>query len=245
MHEFDAADARPKAIHRCRVHLKRARALARIGRACAPGLSTVFTDSARTTMGVLARARDLTAQADAARAMARPSGKRVSAALLSVAAHIEREQRALPPLHAETVRTALTDLLALAQVWPEASARQIKRGAKHIVARARGARKKGAASDEPARRHRWRKREKDRYYAALLLCRAFPAKRRRKQGEELGEALGRERDALLLLERIGGEPGIAGGDSAAARAIAAVAKRQKRLRERADAIGARLHANGA
>ena len=59
---LDAGD-KPKAIHQARVRLKRARALARVGHACAPGLSNVFNDSARAVMRTLAQVRDLAALA--------------------------------------------------------------------------------------------------------------------------------------------------------------------------------------
>lgn len=64
--ELDKSPGKPKTIHRARVRLKRARALARIGHACAPGLSNVFNDSARAVMRTLAEARDLAALAEAA-----------------------------------------------------------------------------------------------------------------------------------------------------------------------------------
>ncbi|MFN3465779.1 MAG: CHAD domain-containing protein, partial [Terricaulis sp.] len=63
--ELETVQADPKAVHRCRVRVKRARALARIGRACAPGLSTVFVDSARSLMRNLALSRDQAALTEA------------------------------------------------------------------------------------------------------------------------------------------------------------------------------------
>ncbi len=64
--ELDAIQRDPKSVHRCRVRVKRARALARVGHACAPGLSTVFVDSARALMRNLALARDPAALSEAA-----------------------------------------------------------------------------------------------------------------------------------------------------------------------------------
>ena len=55
---FESNPTKPKAIHRCRVALKRARALAAVGRASAPGLAEVFNDFTRTIMRTLGRARD-------------------------------------------------------------------------------------------------------------------------------------------------------------------------------------------
>jgi len=243
--ELDASGGKPKGVHRCRVRLKRARALARVGRACAPGLAAVFNDSARTAMRTLAQARDLAALSEVARAAARKSKKKAAAAFDHVADALEIERQQVAPLDMAHAHAALKDLLALAQVWPEASHRQIKRGAERIAWRARKARQRGHGAEAPARRHEWRKREKDRYYAALLLDSAWPAPRRRKLGENLGEVLGHERDALLLIERVANNPKLAGDAKGAKRALQALSKRRDRYAEKADAIGDNLHAHGA
>lgn len=245
LNEFDTADGDPKGVHRCRVRVKRARALARIGKTCAPGLSGVFNDSARSVMRQLAAARDLAALSEAARALASKQRKKPAAALSAIADSLDDERDALPELNTEATRAGLRDLLALAQVWPEASARQIRRGAKRVVQRARLARRRGCGSDEPAHRHEWRKREKDRLYAATLLGDAWPSKRRRKRSEKLGDMLGHERDALLLLERVAAQPSLAGDDRGAERAVRALMRRRAKLGKRADALGRRLHANQA
>ncbi|HYD71906.1 MAG TPA: CHAD domain-containing protein, partial [Candidatus Binatia bacterium] len=69
MEELDSRGG-PKALHRCRVRLKRARALARLGEVVAPGLASVFNESARSVMRTLAQAHDLVALADTARLLA-------------------------------------------------------------------------------------------------------------------------------------------------------------------------------
>jgi CHAD domain-containing protein len=234
-----------KAVHRCRVRLKRARALARVGRACAPGLSKVFNDSARAIMRALAQARDLAALADAARDVARDSGKRSAQALDHAAEVLDVARRQLPPLDIEATRAGIRDLRALAQVWPEASYRQIRRGAERVARRARRARRRGCGASEVARRHEWRKREKDRLYAALLLGEHWPEKRRtrRKKSEALGNVLGKERDALLLIERLERNPAL--GGEYAARALRVLRQRSRKLAAKADDLGAALHANGA
>jgi CHAD domain-containing protein len=247
MHELNSAEADPKALHRCRVHLKRARALARVGRSCAPGLSAVFNESARSVMHTLAQARDLAALAAAARALAKKSQKKERQALNTVADILDTQLGHLPSLDLEQVRGGLRDLLALAQVWPEASARQIERGAERIARRARRACRRGYGKDAPPRRHEWRKREKDRLYAASLLNGAWPIerKRRKKTGEKLSDVLGHERDALLLIERLAIEPEAAGAEKAHDRALAALTRRAHKLGRRADRIGQRLHRGGA
>ena len=247
MHELSATDARPKAVHRARVHLKRARALARLGRDCAPGLSAVFNESARAIMNVLAQSRDLAALSGAAREMGKRCTKKERRALNAVADTLDAQRSALAPINLEPVRAGLRDLLALAQVWPEASPRQIERGAERIARRARRARRRGRGKGIAARRHEWRKREKDRFYAVTLLGEAWPGdrKRRTKQGEKLGEILGRERDALLLMERLHVEPAAAGEVKAAERALAVLKRHRDRLGKRADRVGRRLHRDGA
>jgi hypothetical protein len=243
--ELEASHGRPKGVHRCRVRLKRARALSRVGRACAPGLAAVFNDSARALMRSLAGARDLAALADAARTIAKKAKKRSAAALRMTADTLDAERSYMSPLDIEAASAGIRDLMALAQVWPEASPRQIKRGACRIARRARKARKRGRGADEPARRHEWRKREKDRFYAALLLDDAWPAPRRRKVGEKLGDILGVERDALLLTERIEHDPNIAGGKKPAQRALRVLRRQCVKQADRADRLGGELHAGGA
>jgi hypothetical protein len=240
--ELDASMARPKAVHRCRVRVKRARALARIGRVGAPGLSGVFNDTARGVMRTLAQARDLAALADAARALGRKSGRKAAVALETAAANLDALRMASPGLNTEAARAGLKDLLALAMVWPEASPRQIRRGARRIIRRARLARRRSFHAKDAPPRHEWRKREKDRFYAALLLEDAWPGPRRRKLGARLGEALGEEHDILLLLEHLEAAPDLAGADKAPARAARALQQRRKTLARRADRLGARLHA---
>src|SRR5690349_17515561 len=92
--EIEGAPSR-KAVHRCRVRLKRARALARVGRAVAPGLAAVFNDSARAVMRSLAQARELAALADAARSVAKSSGKKRATALAHLADALDTQRRAL------------------------------------------------------------------------------------------------------------------------------------------------------
>lgn len=241
---LETSEGRPKRVHRCRVHIKRARALARVGKTCAPGLSKVFNDSARAVMRQLAGARDLAALAEAARVAAKRSSKREAAALTFAAESLDAERAFMPALDMEAAKAGLKDLIALAHVWPEASARQIKRGAERIARRARKARRRGRGADEPVRRHEWRKREKDRFYAAELLNGSWPSRRRRKLGEQLGDVLGRERDALLLIARIEDEPALAGGAKPARRALRALNLRRRRFADRADGLGADLHASG-
>ena len=248
MQELDASPSpKPKEVHKCRVHLKRARALARVGRSVAPGLSAVFNESARSVMKSLAEARDLAALAGYARDQAKAVRGKKRSAFNDVADALDAERDALPPLNLDAVRAGLRDLLALAQVWPEASDRQIEKGAERVAKRARRAFKRGRGKDVAMRRHEWRKREKDRLYAVTLLDGHWPGKhkRRKKRGESLAEALGRERDALMLIDRLERAPVLAGGEKQADRLLTLLHKRRQKCGARADLIGDRLHSNGA
>jgi CHAD domain-containing protein len=234
----------PKDIHRCRVALKRARALARIGAAAAPGLAGVFQSVARRTMAALAPARELAALSETARRLAARETGRRSAALTQVADALTDE--AASPGHADldAATQGLRDLTALARVWPEMSPRQVSAGARKVARRARKAAKRGHKARDPEHRHQWRKREKERLYALSALGKHWPFKRRRRTSERLGEVLGRERDVLLLIERVRAEPTLAGGAKDAKRALKALSQRAKRLASRADRIGDRVHAGG-
>lgn len=234
----------PNAVHRCRVRLKRARALARIGQSCAPGLSSVFNDSARAVMALLAHSRDAAAMAEAARDAAKHAKKKSAAALRAVAATLTARAQA-PQLDLETANAGLRDLLALAQVWPEASARQVRKGARRLMRRARKGYKSGRAETEVLHRHEWRKREKDRLYGATLLEQAWPGPRRKKLGDKLGEALGAERDAVLLIGKLKADPKLVGDENEPLLAVKALRKRRRHLAARANALGARLHAGRA
>ena len=91
--------------------------------------------------------------------------------------------------------------------------------------------------------HMWRKREKERFYAACLLGRAWPEAlpRRRKRNAALGDMLGRERDLQLVIDRLLSDwP--EGGERHALRDLRKV---RKRLAKRALELGRRVHADGA
>lgn len=242
--ELDAIGEDGKAVHRCRVRLKRARALARVGRSVAPGLADVFNDTARAVMRTLALARDLSAMADTARMLAEITDERASQALKTTAEALDSARAQLPAIDLESVRLGIRDLLALAQVWPAPSSRQLRAGAKRLIVRARVARRHGRRTDKASLRHEWRKREKDRLFAATLMDGAWPRKRKRKQTATLGHVLGLERDALLLIERLTITPELAGAPPADAEAQRVLRTHRKRLRRKANLLGAHVRAAG-
>jgi len=236
-----------QAVHRCRVSVKRARALARVGAIGAPGLAGLFNDAARALMADLSAARDLAALRDCAKAEARKAGPQAAAALERAAKSLARLHADAPLPDGEAVAAQLRDLIALANVWPEPSPAQLRRGVKRLIKRARTASKRARGSDKALRRHRWRKREKDRLYAAQLTGSAWPdkVKRRRGRARNLTHALGGERDLLLLIARLEAEPHLAGGSKQAAVALGALAAVRDRRAKKADRLGAKLHRRGA
>lgn len=240
----DAA-GEPKALHRCRVSIKRARALARVGHACAPGLGVVFNDAARSVMRVLSQARDLDALVEAAQRTRKRARPKTAAALDVLTLDIERERVAAFQVATEAAHTGLKDLLALAQVWPPASPRQIRRGGKRVARRARDAFKAAYESTDASVRHAWRRREKDRLYAAEMLKEQWPAPARLKTMAKLTDVLGRERDALLLLERLEQTSVSPEGQKSAERLRRLLQEDANRLTRRANKLGVRLHRNGA
>src|SRR5690606_26247190 len=139
----------------------------------------------RSVMRALAQARDVSVLADTARLLAVTARTKEAEALVATADALDRDRAALPDLDHQSIRAGIRDLIALAQVWPEASARQIRSGAKRIARRARRAYRRGRGPHAAPSRHEWRKREKDRFYAANLMDHAWPAPRRRKRAETL------------------------------------------------------------
>jgi CHAD domain-containing protein len=237
-------DGEPDAVHACRVHLKRARALVRVGHAIAPGVSVEFNKAARDIMRSLSAARDLAALAQTAHAISKHSGKRAAAALDSASEALTATRQAVENIDQEAALTGLRSLLTLAQVWPQASARQISRGAQRVVRRARKAYRKGFDVEAPAeKRHQWRQCEKDRLYAMALLDGAWPKSRprRRKRTKRLVDLLGRERDVVLLSRKLEATPALAGDEASANAALSVLRKRRAKLAQRAGRIASALH----
>lgn len=231
------------AVHRCRVAVKRARTLARIGAEGAPGLAEVFNDAARTLMAELSGARDLAALAITARTQAR-KGSGASATALKRAAALLTDLADAAGLPAkETTEKRLGELVALAEVWPEPTARQLKASLVTILKRARRAAKRARGKRKPELRHKWRKREKDRHYAALLTAEAWPSKYKRRRGrsQKLTRALGGERELLLLMAKIEQNPDLAGGSKQAAQALRFLNDAHRLRARKADRLGRLLH----
>src|SRR5262249_52140168 len=204
--------------------------------------------SARAIMGSLALERNLAALAKTARGLAKHAKKSAARGLDAAHDALDVARRGAPPVDYAVVNSGLRDLLALAQVWPEASARQIARGAQRLARRARKAWRKGHDRDlSEDKRHQWRQREKDRLYAARLLDEVWPASRpsRASANRKLVKALGREHDLALLAARLTAAPAMAGESDDAGAALKAVKSGRRRRDARARRIAARLHAGRA
>ncbi len=233
---LDAAANEPVGVHRCRVHLKRARALSRVGQQWAPGLAKVFNQTARAAMGALAHRRDAAALVEAAAFAAQRARRKGAEALKALTAAMARADMAPSPLDMHAARIAIRDLQALAQVWPEASPRQVRAGAKQVARKARRARESAAGARDAHLRHEWRKREKDRLYAAEILGKAWPARRNAKAGARLCNLLGIERDTSRLIERVRTEALVTGSPQTDARALKALTRQLRKLVRKADAL---------
>lgn len=233
---LDAVANECKAVHRCRVHLKRARALSRVGKRWAPGLAKVFNQTARAAMGALAHSRDAAALIEAAQFTGTRARRKGGEALRELAAAMRRADMASSPLDLHAASIAIRDLQALAQVWPESSPRQVRAGAKRVSRKARRTRENAIGARDANLRHEWRKREKDRLYASELLGKAWPRRRNAKTGARLCELLGMERDISRLIERLQTGAVSTNFPDMDARALKALARQLRKLARKADAL---------
>jgi hypothetical protein len=230
-HLVNAGDA----VHQTRIALKRLRVLAAIADEALPEGGASLEFAAQAAMHRLAPARDLHAVENAARAVATTMKGPGAAFLVRAANEFALSRRAVETAALADTREALLRLNPIVDAAPEAGAEAALRAAKAFERRARKAFAKADGSRAVLKRHTWRKREKDSRYAALILGETWPGKRRRKLASAVTEALGRERDAGLLIARLG----------ANARTPGVVLKQVKRYRrtlgKKADRIGAKLH----
>lgn len=230
-----------QAIHQTRVRLKRVRTLTRL--AAGLGGASAVSRSARALKYTLSGWRDLAALESAARTTATGARKKGAAALIDIAARLSQARLTLGSPAIDDLSAAIAQLRADAAALPDLTVRDVRRGAKRVAKDARRAWKRAVRSADVEARHRWRRREKDRLYAAAILGDAWPAKRRRRLNDALGDILGQERDARLLLERLKSEP--APHTPAAKAARRALKRAIRRLKARSDRLGARLHRRGA
>ena len=216
-------------MHAARVRLKRARMIARIGGVGAPGLAGVLMKARGVRL--MAAARETLASL---RAMSPAPGLKAAAALNAAANYETPPPRAASNCAGRTQRSACAGACLARAV-----ARQIARG-RAGMRRAERAREAGLDHKHQAARHRWRRREKERLYAAEALGADWPGPRRRNLAARLCDALGKERDALILLERLISTPLPANAEPTPKRALKALKARAKHWRKRSDKLGAKL-----
>jgi hypothetical protein len=225
------------AVHQARVSLKRVRALARLG-----GADSIAR-TARALKYALAGWRDLTALENAARDTAALSRPKAAAALEDIAARLSQARMTLGRPAIADLDEALARLRGDAEALGDLDQRSVRRRAHALVRDTRKAWKKARLGGDIEARHRWRRRVKDRFFAATALGEAWPARRRRRINEDLGNVLGRERDARLLLARLESEP--APHTGAAKNARRALKRAIRKHARRADRLGRKLHRGGA
>lgn len=226
-----------QAIHHTRVRLKRVRTLARLG-----GADTI-SRKARALKYTLSGWRDLAALESAARETAIGARKKEAAALVDIAARLSQARLTLGGPAVGDLSAAIDQLRRDAAALGDLDPVAVAEGARRIARDARRAWRRASPTSNVDARHRWRRREKDRLYGAALLGHAWPAKRRRRLNAALGEVLGQERDARLLLARLMSEP--APHSPAAKAARRALRRAVRKLARKADKLGVRLHRGGA
>jgi hypothetical protein len=252
--ELEAAEtaflsmAPDEAIHAGRVRLKRTRALARIAARAAPWTARRIGGLARDIMHALSAARDLTALETLAERLAKAaSGKRQHAkaglALIAIAAELRQARAALPAADLHRAAEQTRSLIGLARALPALDDDDIATGLARVLRRCAKAWRKARGAKAETLRHTWRKREKDRLYALKLLTGHWPpqAPRRAKLSARLCDALGEERDALLLRAHLRAHPPEAMSKSGVKAAQRLIARRRHKDRLAADAYGRRLH----
>jgi hypothetical protein len=227
------------AVHRGRVALKRARALARLAQHAEPALSGQIIAQIRPIMHRFSHARDLTALESCAKHWASLEQPQVKSALLGVARRLAAKRKAMEAPNLGEAVADVRRLIIYLTAWPDISDEAIALGAQRLAKRARRGFKRAQRFAAPEARHNWRKRVKERLYAIFLLGHFWPRSlpRRRASTQRLGETLGVERDLALLLERLRAEPSLAGSPDLADRTIAALMDHLDALRKRADKLG--------
>lgn len=229
-------------VHRGRVALKRARALARLAQRAEPALAGQIIAQIRPIMRRFSEARDLVALEQCAKRWAAVEKAQSRAALNGVARRLATKRKAAAPPDFTTAANEVRRLIFYLSAWPDIGAPAIAAGAARVHKRARKGYERAHGSAEPDVRHAWRKRAKERLYAIQMLDHHWPQRlpRRNKVTQKLGETLGLERDLTLLLQHLRTDPGLAGSPDQSDRAHAALSAHRDALRKRADKLGKKL-----
>jgi hypothetical protein len=248
--ELEAAEAAflnlapDAAIHAGRVRLKRVRALARIAVLAAPWTARRIDALARDIMAAMSAARDLAALEALAARSAKGARGGARKALEAVAMDLAAARADLPPCDLSLAADQTRSLIGLARALPGLDEEDIAAGLARVLARSTKAWRRARGAKAELLRHAWRKREKDRLYALKLLNSHWPsaAARRRRCSAQLCEALGEERDALLLRAYLKSHAPQNISEANAKAARRAIARLRHQERRAADALGKRVHA---
>lgn len=229
------------AAHRCRVALKRARALTRLARIATPDAARAFNAQAKAVMATMSASRDFAAMAEAARLAATGARPGAKAALLLAAEQLTQRAAAAAPKALKAAKTEIARLLLRAKAFPALSDKDLAAGAEDLHRRAERAYQRAHGRSAAERRHQWRKRHKDVQLAAKMLGPAWAGLVRPQRAAALGQILGAERDLLLLEARIATEPSLAGGRTAMGKALHSVRLARRVMGAQADQLGARVY----
>lgn len=156
-------------------------------------------------------------------------------------------ERADIPETLEAFRRSMTSARKRARRWAVASDGfdALEPGLKKSYKAARCAMDAAAKDPAAATVHEWRKRVKDHWYHARLLCHIWqePMSAHEKVAEELGDLLGKHHDLEVFKQKLNEQKL---GEATALEVLAGLARRrQKTLEEEAFSIGARLLAEPA
>lgn len=191
-----------EAARRCRVSLKRARALARLCQPADPVRAAGFNAKAGEIGRSLSALRDEGAvRAGARLALSANPGKAARRELRPWALAVAEPEQAV----GADVRPILTKLRRLErarQTWPDAPFEALVEGAHRLSRRAEKAAERARGGKDVELRHVWRKREKARIAALRAMGPHWPGPKRLSASLALARALGAERDVLLLEERL-------------------------------------------
>src|SRR5262249_3850076 len=126
------------AVHRGRVALKRARALARLAQHAEPALSGQIIAQVRPIMQRFSHARDLTALEGCARPWAAIEQQaQVKQALLGVARRLTAKRKAAEAPDLESAVADVRRLIGYLAAWPDISDEAVSLGAARLARRAR------------------------------------------------------------------------------------------------------------
>ncbi|MDR3497342.1 MAG: CHAD domain-containing protein [Ancalomicrobiaceae bacterium] len=244
--ECDAADGtnRSLAVHRARRALKRARSLFRVMKAAAGHTHRPWLRPVKEAFKLLSVARDADAMLTTAeRLLRRSTGASAEVLAPTVAALADRARRTHA---AELPIERIAELLQAAEA--DAATMPADFDAQALIAeelasaykRGRTAFRAIETEADPDAWHAWRKAVKHRLHLTQLGTPAAKPHDVVADLDALAELLGECNDLANLAEVVQRDPALTGDGKTARRVLAVFAKRQRRLRQRARALGEAL-----